>query len=138
MTVEQNNVARLKEAYQLWSETEGGSIEHWLNLAADNIDFRSLADGAAGAEFTQARASREDMRKYLNELCADWTMVFHTMDEFVAQGDQVVAIGNCAWRCERTGKTVETPKVDVWRFRDGKAVFFFEFYDTAKVFAAAS
>ena len=32
-----------------------------------------------------------------------------------------------------TGKIVETPKVDFWRFRDGKAVEFYEYYDTARV-----
>jgi ketosteroid isomerase-like protein len=32
---------------------------------------------------------------------------------------------------------VTTPKVDVWRFRDGKAVEFSEFYDTAQAYAAA-
>jgi ketosteroid isomerase-like protein len=33
---------------------------------------------------------------------------------------------------------VDTPKIDFWRFRDGKVVEFYEYYDTARVFAAAS
>jgi len=32
----------------------------------------------------------------------------------------------------------ETPKVDFWRFRDGKAVEFYEYFDTACVAAAAA
>jgi ketosteroid isomerase-like protein len=32
----------------------------------------------------------------------------------------------------------DSPKIDIWRFRDGKAVAFEEFYDTARVFAAAT
>ena len=33
---------------------------------------------------------------------------------------------------------VDTPKVDFWRFKDGKAVEFYDYYATARVFAAAS
>jgi len=48
----------------------------------------------------------------------------------------VVAIGSCAWKYNKTGKIVETPIVNVWRFKNGKAVSYYEFYDTAKMFAA--
>jgi len=61
----------------------------------------------------------------------------HDMDEFIAQGDRVVVVGRVAWRNRQTGKTVDTPKVDVWRIRDGKAVDFVEFYDTARSLEAA-
>jgi ketosteroid isomerase-like protein len=33
---------------------------------------------------------------------------------------------------------VSTPKADVWRMKDGKAVEFYEYYDTAQVHAAAA
>ena len=58
------------------------------------------------------------------------------MDEYIAQGDRVVVIGRMAWRNRATGKVAETPKLDVWRLRDGKAVDFVEFYDTARAAAA--
>ena len=45
--------------------------------------------------------------------------------------------GSTPWRNVRTGRRAETPKVDVWRFPDGKAVEFFEYYDTAKLAEAA-
>jgi hypothetical protein len=60
------------------------------------------------------------------------------VDEFIAQGDAVFMRGSTAWRNKRTGRTAETPKVDFWRFRDGKAVEFYEYYDTARVIAAAA
>lgn len=46
--------------------------------------------------------------------------------------------GSTAWRNKRTGKTAETPKVDFWRFRGGKAVEYYEYFDTARVIAAAT
>jgi hypothetical protein len=32
----------------------------------------------------------------------------------------------------------QRPKVDIWRFRDGKAVEFYEMFDTTAAFAAAT
>ncbi len=65
-------------------------------------------------------------------------MIHYTVDEFVAQGDAVFMRGSCSWRHKRTGRVVDTPKVDFWRFRNGKAVEFYEYYDTVRVVAAAA
>ena len=65
-------------------------------------------------------------------------MIEYRPDEFVAQGDRVVMIGHCSWRAKTSGKVVSTPKADVWRFANGKAVEFYEFFDTAQVVAAMS
>ena len=58
-------------------------------------------------------------------------MEHFTVDEFIAQGDRVVALGSTGWRDRKTGKSFDTPKVDIWRLKDGRAVEFMEFYDTA-------
>ena len=78
------------------------------------------------------------MKAYFDGLLTDWTMVHYTIDEYIAQGDTVVARGSTAWVNKQTGKRAETPKVDFWRFRDGKAVEFYEYFDTACVAAAAA
>jgi uncharacterized protein len=71
-------------------------------------------------------------------LRADWEMIHYTVDRFVAQSDAVFMRGSTAWRHRRTGKIVDTPKVDFWRFENGKAIEFFEYFDTARAFAAAT
>jgi ketosteroid isomerase-like protein len=38
-----------------------------------------------------------------------------------------------AWRNKKAGKVCETRKVDVWRFRDGRAIEFYEYFDTTKL-----
>ena len=64
-------------------------------------------------------------------------MMEFEVDHFVSQGDRVVMmLGRCAWKYRKTGKVVWTQKADSWRFENGKAVEFFEFYDTAQVLAA--
>lgn len=132
------NVAALREAYSLWHESKGGSIDHWMDLLADNIDFGSLAQGGIAAlPFSTLYDRRADLRRYFETLLRDWEMIYFNAQEFVAQGDTVVMRGATAWRHRRTGKTFTTPKVDFWRFRDGRAIEFFEYFDTAGAVQAA-
>jgi uncharacterized protein len=88
--------------------------------------------------FSAPRSSKTQILDYLEGLRRDWEMVSFDMNDFIAQDDRVVAIGRVVWRNKATGKIADTPKIDVWRFRDGKAIDFVEFYDTARSFAAAT
>jgi ketosteroid isomerase-like protein len=137
MAQDAEHVVRLKEAYRLWDETKGRSAEHWVGLFAEGeVRVRSLARGTTGMEFTQDRRSKAEVRQYFQGLAADWQMIHYTPEEFIVDGERVVMIGRCAFRHRRTGKTVDTPKCDVWHFRGGQAVDFLEFYDTAQILEA--
>lgn len=132
-----SNVEKLRTAYQAWHDSRGTNTDVWLELIADDVSVRSLAGGAPGMEFTATRHSKAEMGHYFSGLAADWEMLFYYAEEFVEQGDRVVMIGRCGWRHKRTRKEVDTPAIGYWKFRDGKVVELFEFYDTAKAFAAA-
>jgi len=138
MSDEAANVAVLKDAYRRWHDSRGGSVDHWMSICDENIKFGSLAQGATGVEYLTAYNARDELKKYFNGLLRDWEMIEYRPDEFVAQGDRVVMIGHCSWRARASGKVVTTPKADVWRFANGKAVEFYEFFDTAQVVAAMS
>jgi ketosteroid isomerase-like protein len=127
---------RLRAAHREWHDTRGHSVETWLALMGQDICLHSVADGAPGMEFSAPRKGLQDARGYFSALQADWEMIFHRVDQFLVDGDHVVVFGACAWRYRPTGKTVETPIVQHWQFRDGLAVEYFEFYDTAKAIAA--
>jgi uncharacterized protein len=132
------NVEILKHAYHRWQETRGGSVKDLLSICDPHISFGSVPRGAPPLAFAKQYDNREALQAYFDGLLADWKMVHYTVDEYIAQGDAVVARGSCAWTNKRTGKTAESPKVDFWRFRDGKAVEFYEYFDTACVAAAAA
>lgn len=132
------NVARLKEAYHQWHSSKGGSVAAWLELMADNVSVRSLANGGPGAEFTQEIRSKAEFKRYFDGLLTDWEMIHYTTGQFIAEGDWVAMRGSTGWRNRATGRVVDTPKADFWRFRDGKVVEFHEFYDTAALFNAAA
>jgi ketosteroid isomerase-like protein len=136
MSDEANNVAVLQEAYRLWRESLGGSVDHWMAICDENIRFGSLAQGAPRVAYMTEYKARAALAGYFEGLRRDWEMIEFKADHFVAQGDRVVMLGNCSWRSRRTGKVVTTPKADSWRFANGKAVEFYEFFDTAQVHAA--
>jgi uncharacterized protein len=138
MASSESNKDLLRKAYSRWNETKGGSVSDWMALVDDNISFGSLAEGAEALAFTAPIKRKEALKGYFEGLLSDWSMIHYTVDAYVAEGDSVVAIGSTAWKNKRTGKTVETRKVDVWKFQKSKAVEFYEYFDTAKVAAAAS
>ena len=132
------NVAALRRAYTRWHQSKGSSVDEWMALLADSITFNSLAAGAAHVAYLTSYDRKQALRPYFDGIFKNWTMIHFTVTEFIEQGDVVVARGSCAWQNKRTGKICETPKMDYWRFRDGKAVEYFEYYDTAGVQAAST
>lgn len=136
MTAADDNVALLKEAYSQWSAQDSEGYDCWMAILAEEVSLGSLANGAPEMPFTAPRRSKAQVLDYLDELKRDWDMISFDMNDYIVEGDRVVAIGRVVWRNKATGKVVDTPKVDIWRFRDGKAVDFQEFYDTALAYAA--
>jgi ketosteroid isomerase-like protein len=136
MSDEEHNVAVLKGAYKSWGDTLGASADEWMKICSENIQFGSLAQGPAGAHYLTEYGSRDALKDYFAGLERDWQMIEYVAEHFVAQGDRVVMLGRCGWRYKKTGKVVWTKKADSWRFADGKAIEYFEYYDTAQVLAA--
>ena len=57
-------------------------------------------------------------------------------DEFIDGGDDVVVLGRYRGVAKRTGKRLDVPFAHVWTLRDGKAIRFRQFLDTAGWIAA--
>ena len=75
----------------------------------------------SAVEFTTQRDSREGVGGYLRGLTDAWEMIRYDVEHLIAQGDRVVMIGSTSWRYKANGKSVDTPKVDSWRFNgDGQ------------------
>ena len=139
MSDEANNVAVLTEAYRRWHDSRGGSVDHWMSICAEDIAFGSLIQGAAPkVAYMTGYNARAELGRYFEGLAHDWEMIEYKVDHLVAQKDRVVMLGQCAWRNKNTGKVVLTPKADSWRFANGKAVEFYEYFDTAQVHAAVA
>jgi ketosteroid isomerase-like protein len=138
MSTESENIATLKDAYQRWHDTKAGSVDHWLGLMTDDVQFRSLAAGAKAMQFTQTSSCKDEVKQYFSGLTAEWEMIYYRFDEYTAQDDRVVARGQVSFKHKKSGKTLVTPKADFHKFRNGKICEFFEFFDTAAAIGAAS
>jgi ketosteroid isomerase-like protein len=76
------------------------------------------------------RQTLAGVREYFETIARDWEMVDFTVYRIVDGGQDVVMVGRCAFRNRATGKLVDTPKVDVWRFENDQAVSFLEMFDS--------
>jgi ketosteroid isomerase-like protein len=135
---EAQNVELLKACYKLWNDSKGGSVEHWMGFVSEDVQFGSIARGAAPLAFTEPRSNREAVRGYFNGLLSEFEMIHYTIHDYVAQGDAVFVRCTTSWKNRKTGKIFETPKADFWRLRDGQIVEFYEYFDTALVGSSMS
>ena len=134
------NVEALRQAYARWSETKGGSAAEVLELFADRVEMHSVLSDEVRSGVAGVHRTRQEAAEYFEALAREWEMIYYEADRFIADGDDVVMVGRCAWRNRETGKAVETAKCDIWHFENGKATSFSEFYDTlgfATAFGAA-
>jgi ketosteroid isomerase-like protein len=121
---------RLKAAYAAWSDSKGMSSDQWLDLLGDEVEMRSVLSPELPDDLAAVRQTRAAAMEYFETLSRDWEMIEFVCDRFIADEDDVVMVGRCAWRNRATGKIVDTPKVDIWHFEDGRAVTFMEMFDS--------
>jgi ketosteroid isomerase-like protein len=123
-------VERLRHAYAQWEATRGASGELFLDLMADDVVLETALAPPDFHPLAQPRTGKQHARDYLDSIVLNLEMLSFPTDEIVAQGNTIVWIGSCHWRDPRSGRAAQGPKVDVWRFRDGKAIRVLEMFDT--------
>ncbi|HVF10697.1 MAG TPA: nuclear transport factor 2 family protein [Abditibacteriaceae bacterium] len=128
---EQENVQVVQAIYAAFGQ---GDIPAVLDALTDDIDW--WIDGPpeipyAGTQHGRAEVSQNFVR--LNE-----TVAFESFapEEFIAQGDQVVAIGSDQRRVRKTGKLIENKWAMVFTLREGKVSRFRAFESSAAAVAA--
>lgn len=79
----------------------------------------------------------EVRRNIFEPLDAEWWAEFSAdPDEFLDAGDDVVVLGRYRGVAKGTGRRLDVPFVHVWTLREGRAVRFRQFLDTAGWVAA--
>jgi ketosteroid isomerase-like protein len=133
----EQHLALLKGIYKRWGETKGGNVDEILTLLADDVVWRSIANGLHGLNFAKEPLTKPNVRSYFENLGKDWELVFFDVERMIAQNHTVVVVAECSFRHRRTGKSFMSPKVDIWDFKRGKVVGFFEYFDTASAIRSA-
>ena len=100
-----------------------------------------LADMHPEIEWHQAQGlphggfyrGRDEVRRAIFDPLEDewWDEFSAVPDEFLDAGTEVVVLGRYRGRAKVTGKLFDVPFVHVWTWRDGTAVRFRQFLDTA-------
>lgn len=123
-------INQVADAYRTWRESRGSNVDEVIDMMADEIEMRSVLDPGLPDDLAADRKTREEARQYFEVLSRDWEMIDYPQEKIVADGDTVVWIGRCHWRHKASGREINSPKVDIWTFRDGKAVKFMEMFDS--------
>ena len=126
------NLATLEGAYARWGETRGGNVAEILDMFDEEVEMHSALSSDVPDAVAGVHLRREQAAEYFEGLLRDWEMLSYDVDRFIVdeKGDDIVMVGRCAWRNRATGNVVDTPKVDIHTFRNGKVVRFQEVYDT--------
>ncbi len=125
-----SNRAALEAAYARWNETKGDSADEILALFDDQVEMSSVLTPEIPDELAGVHLNRQRATDYFDALRRDWEMVSYDVDRFIGDGDDIVMVGRCHWRRRDTGKEVNSPKVDIWHFENGKATSFLEMFDS--------
>jgi len=130
MSEAQANADKVRQAYARWEASKGADANGFLDVLADDVVMRSVLGPPDLHPLAQDRVGKEFARDYLESLALNLEMIAFPTEQVVAEGDTVVWIGSCHWRDPKTGAEANTPKADIWHFRDGLAVSVMEFFDT--------
>ncbi len=114
----------------LYESFAHGDVPAVLGAMADDIQW-SEADGfPLAGTYVGPQAVLEGVFMRLGEIGEEFAAV---PDQFVAEGDTVVALGNYNWKRKSSGEPAVVKMVHVWTIEGGKAVNFQQHVDTVKV-----
>jgi ketosteroid isomerase-like protein len=82
------------------------------------------------------RSPQAVLDNVLKPLAADWAGFSAKADEFIAEGDRVVALGTYSGTFKKTGRSFSAAFAHVWTVRGDRLASFNMHTDTAKVLEA--
>jgi ketosteroid isomerase-like protein len=129
---EQDNIRIIKDAYDAFKK---GDIPGLLNMLTDDVEW--ITPGPKDImPVAGHRRGRDGVAEFFSTLSSQENVEVFEPEEYIAQGDKVVAIIRYRGRVKATGRTAETPLVHVFDLRNGKVSRFREFCDTAAILQA--
>ena len=117
----------IQSAYASFAE---GDIPAALGAFADEIRWVEPEGYPLGGTYVGHQAVVEGVFMRLGEIGDEFAVV---PDQFVADGDTVVALGHLSWKNKSSGAPAMVKTAHVWRFEGGKAVTFQQHIDTVRV-----
>jgi ketosteroid isomerase-like protein len=130
---ERENVALIQKLLEAFGRGDVGTI---LDNCTD--DCRFYCPGPAIVPYAGTRTGRKEIQSYFDSLIGTQSNPVLKIEQFVAQDDNVVAIGSYAAEIRSTGKRVESPVVLTFKIEDGRVKRHMVIGDTAALAASYS
>ena len=125
------NTKTVKRAYAAF---KSGDMATLMSTYADDVTWEVY--GPSTIPTAGTRRGLAGVQEFFGTLDSTMTVQSFEANEFIAQGDQVVVLGEYAWTVKATGRSFKSNFAHVSTLRDGKIVRFREYTDTAAGAAA--
>ena len=126
------NVQIVKKIYESFA---AGDMEASMRDMDDHIVWKHPGVNTS-IPFAGTFKGHEGVRQFFSIAMKTLEVLDQRVNDFVASGDKVVALGYEHMRVIKTGKDYESNWAHVYTFKDGKVIKFEEFIDTAELAAA--
>jgi ketosteroid isomerase-like protein len=133
-TLEARNVRAVQEAYAAF---KADNIQELLKRFSNEIEWS--IPGPPAIPFCGIRRGKEQVPDFFKRLPELHEVQMFDPREYIAEGDKVVVLGHFKAQVRTvrtTNRTMESDFVHVFTLRDGQAVQFREFADTAAALMA--
>ena len=107
-----------------------GDMPALLDMMADDIQWTEADGFPLAGTYVGPEAVLEGVLMRVGEIGDEFAAV---PDQFVADGDTVVVLGNYTWKHKSSGEPASVKMVHVWTIEGGKAVAFQQHVDTLRV-----
>lgn len=114
----------------LYASFAQGDVPAVLAIMADDIQWTEADGFPLAGTYVGPQAVVDGVFTRLGEIGDDWTVV---AEQFVADGDTVVALGHYSWKHKSSGKPAAVNMAHVWTLGDGNIVAFQQHVDTVRV-----
>jgi ketosteroid isomerase-like protein len=130
---EAQNTQVVKDAYAAFQR---GDIAAILNMLDDNVEWQGVIGTEGVLPQAGVRRGRASVADFFQHVAETTDFTSFEPKEFVAQGDQVVAVGSYTARMKPSGQPVSSSWVMLFTVRNGKVLRFREFTDSAQLVRA--
>jgi ketosteroid isomerase-like protein len=104
-----------------------GDIPSVLGCLAPSVTWTEAEGGPYGGTFVGPKAVLDNV---FMKIGAEWDGYSAIPDEFIANENTVVVLGNYSATYKATGKSFTAPFAHVWKLQDGKVISFRQHTDT--------
>jgi ketosteroid isomerase-like protein len=127
----QQNKQLIMQCYQLYSDK---NISALLNLFHDDIEW--IANDSDDIPFAGSFHGKDEVAQFFTKLDQAQDAITFEPQDFIAEGDKVVACGISSWHVKSTGLSYDNPWAHVFTVRDGKVARLQQYNHTAAAEAA--